>query len=61
MYTRWYENKGYHLKFLWMYLKENDRINKNLKGNQNIYKRKMAEILDFTGISAIFSTAGDGT
>lgn len=61
MYTRWYENKGYHLKFLWMYLKENDRINKNLKGNQNIYKRKVAEILDFTGISAIFSTAGDGT
>ncbi len=57
MYTRWYENKGYHLKFLWMYLKENDKINENLKGNQgnqNSYKRKMAEILEFTGISAIF-------
>lgn len=52
MYTRWYENKGYHLKFLWMYLKENDKINENLKGNQgnqNSYKRKMAEILEFRG------------
>lgn len=61
MYTWWQDNKGYHLKFLWMYLKENDKINENLKGNQNNYKKQMAEILEFTGISAIFSTAGDGT
>lgn len=64
MYTRWKDNKGYHLKLLWMYLKENDKINENLEGNQgnqNNYKKQMAEILEFTGISAIFSTAGDGT
>lgn len=41
-----------------------DKINENLKGNQgnqNNYKKKMAEILDFTRLSANLKTAGDGT
>lgn len=40
------------------------KINENIKGNQgnqNICKTQMAETLDFTGVSAILSTAGDGT
>ena len=41
-----------------------EKINEKLKGNQgnqNICKTQMAETLDFTGVSAILSTAGDGT
>ncbi len=38
-----------------------ERINGNMKGNQNSFKRKNAEPLDFTGVSAIFNTAGSGT